>query len=86
MLCIGHEPDRLAEERANVLESTKELAYDNYPTFIETAKCSREILQEVHGHICYIIVPQQACYMHSITAVHSPVESSTSVGYSLYID
>ena len=49
MLCIGHEPERLAEERANVLESTKELAYDNYPTFIETAKCSREILQEV----CY---------------------------------
>ena len=47
MLCIGHEPERLAEERANVLESTKELAYDNYPTFIETAKCSREILQEV---------------------------------------
>lgn len=44
---IGHEPERLTEERANVLESTKELAYDNYPTFIETAKCSREILQEV---------------------------------------
>ena len=47
VLCVGHEPDRLAEDRANVLESTKELAYDNYPTFIETAKCSREILQEV---------------------------------------
>ena len=37
MFCIGNEPERLAEERATVLESTKELAYDNYPTFIETA-------------------------------------------------
>ena len=50
MKCIGHEPERLAEECSNVLESTKELAYDNYPTFIETAKCSREILQEVCMH------------------------------------
>ena len=50
---VGHEPERLVEECANVLESTKELAYDNYPTFIETAKCSQEILQEVCMH--YII-------------------------------
>ena len=33
-----------------MLESTKELAYDNFPIFIETAKCSQEILQEVCTH------------------------------------
>ena len=42
MLCVGNEPERLAEQRAKVLKLTKELAYDNYPTFIETAKCCFE--------------------------------------------
>ena len=41
---------RTREEFSNVLESTKELAYDDCPTFIETAKCSQEILQEVCMH------------------------------------
>nr|SVE73493.1 EOG090X04G7 [Daphnia atkinsoni] len=42
---LGNEINRIAEEKTSIINQTQELAFQEYPTFIETAQCTQEIFQ-----------------------------------------
>uniref|UniRef100_A0A3Q2QFU1 Conserved oligomeric Golgi complex subunit 8 n=1 Tax=Fundulus heteroclitus TaxID=8078 RepID=A0A3Q2QFU1_FUNHE len=43
---LGREPERLADERNQILQQTRELAFSNYQTFIRTADCTEHIYRD----------------------------------------
>nr|SVE75061.1 EOG090X04G7 [Daphnia dolichocephala] len=42
---LGNEVNRIADDKTSIINQTQELAFQEYPTFIETAQCTQEIFQ-----------------------------------------
>lgn len=46
------EPAKLQDERASILQHTQDLTVTNYKTFIQTAECSRNLLENFNNTEC----------------------------------
>ncbi|XP_023930345.1 conserved oligomeric Golgi complex subunit 8-like [Lingula anatina] len=78
---LGREPDRLAEDRAQILEQTQNLAFHNYKTFIQTAECSRDIYQDfqiIEKHVGGMLekLPTLSTQCHQFLAKAQEISSS----------
>lgn len=49
---LSKEPDHLVDEKNSVLQTTRELVFGNYKTFIQTAESSREIFKQFNQTEC----------------------------------
>ena len=47
-MILDNEPIHISEEKNAISQSTQELVFTNYKTFIKTAENSREIFKEVY--------------------------------------
>ncbi|GAB1603246.1 conserved oligomeric Golgi complex subunit 8-like [Argonauta hians] len=78
---LSREPDRLAEEKAQILEETQDLAFHNYKTFIETAECSREIFEDfqiIEKHVSNLLqqLPPFSCECENIAKRAQEINAS----------
>ncbi|CAH2323970.1 conserved oligomeric Golgi complex subunit 8 [Pelobates cultripes] len=65
---LRREPDRLSEERGQILRQTRDLAFSNYKTFIRSAECTERIYRDfgrIESSVCRLLdkVPgfQESC-------------------------
>uniref|UniRef100_A0AAV2LUX9 Conserved oligomeric Golgi complex subunit 8 n=1 Tax=Knipowitschia caucasica TaxID=637954 RepID=A0AAV2LUX9_KNICA len=55
---LRREPERLAEDRAQILHQTRDLAFSNYQTFIRSADCTHHIYKDfgrVESSVCHLL-------------------------------
>uniref|UniRef100_A0A8C5QXJ0 Conserved oligomeric Golgi complex subunit 8 n=1 Tax=Leptobrachium leishanense TaxID=445787 RepID=A0A8C5QXJ0_9ANUR len=65
---LRREPERLSEERGQILRQTRDLAFSNYKTFIRTAECTELIYRDfsrVESSVCRVLAKlpglQESC-------------------------
>ncbi|XP_012945202.1 conserved oligomeric Golgi complex subunit 8 [Aplysia californica] len=78
---LSREPERLAEEKSQILSETQDLAFHNYTTFIQTADCSKEIFQDfqiIEQHLGELIskLPELSSQCHHVVNKAQEISAS----------